>query len=60
MRDLLQLAGLPAQAYAPHSFRAGATMDLVGEGASVECIRAFGRWKTQAYAKYVRHNLVVV
>ena len=60
LRSILQLAGLDPTKYAPHSFRIGATTDLVGRGASVETIKAFGRWKTGAYSKYIRHNMVVV
>ncbi len=60
IRMLMEAAGLDPKGYAPHSFRAGATTDLVSQGASQERLRAFGRWKTTAYTKYVKHNVVVV
>ncbi len=60
LRYLLQMEGLCAARYAPHSLRIGATRELAGEGASTKQICAFGRWKTQAYKKYIKHNVLVV
>lgn len=60
LRILLDLAGLDKTKYASHSLRIGATTDLAGSGASTEQLKAFGRWKTGAYGRYVRHNMVVV
>ncbi len=60
LKQLLQMAGLDKSKYATHSLRIGATMDLAGSGATSEQLKAFGRWTTRAYSRYVRHNMVVV
>ncbi len=60
LKKLIELAGLDKSKYATHSLRIGATTDLVSSGATSEQIKAFGRWKTGAYGRYVRHNVVVV
>ena len=60
MRVMLEAAGLNPKVYVPHSFRMGATTDLVAVGATVEKVRVFGRWKMAAYMKYVKPNVIVV
>ncbi|XP_075068922.1 uncharacterized protein LOC142158646 [Mixophyes fleayi] len=40
--------------YGTHSFRIGAATAAAARGASVNEIQALGRWKSQAYKKYIR------
>lgn len=41
-----------------HSFRVGRTTDLAMSGASDEYIRQVGRWKSNAFRKYVRPDVL--
>ncbi|XP_075067878.1 uncharacterized protein LOC142158118 [Mixophyes fleayi] len=46
--------GLNPVEYGTHSFRIGAATAAAARGASVNEIQALGRWKSQAYKKYIR------
>jgi len=40
--------------YKPHSFRIGAATNAFSNGATTESIQQMGRWKSQAFKKYIR------
>jgi len=44
--------------FKPHSFRIGAATHAFASGVSVERIQQMGRWKSQAFKKYIRLNAV--
>lgn len=46
--------GLDAGRYKPHSLRIGATTQAALDGHSALQIRAMGRWKSDAFLKYIR------
>lgn len=58
--DLLALvfrrAGLPCSNYKSHSFRIGAASLAAEQGLSDSQIRLMGRWKSNAFKKYIRVN----
>ncbi len=60
IRDLLKALKMDPTHYSSHSMRIGATTDLVSGGASDGQIRIFGHWKSNAGAKYVRPDEIVV
>ena len=49
----LRLAGLSTISYTTHSFRIGRATQLAMKGASEATIKATGRWKSNAYNKYI-------
>ena len=50
----LQLAGLSPNNYTTHSLRIGRATQLAMEGVSETIIKTTGRWKSNAYTKYIR------
>ena len=50
----LQLAGLPHSSYTTHSLRIGRATQLAMDGFPESTIKATGRWKSNAYLKYIR------
>ena len=58
--DLLALVfrhfGLPLGKYKSHSFRIGAASMAAEQGLSDAQIRLMGRWKSNAFKKYIRIN----
>ena len=59
LREMLRrstiFAKLPSQLIKPHSFRIGAATQAASKGASDQQIRSLGRWKSDAYKKYIRN-----
>lgn len=54
VRTGLQKAGLNPEAYAGHSFRIGAATTAHAHGIDDSTIMTLGRWKSNAYQRYVR------
>ncbi|XP_075039042.1 uncharacterized protein LOC142099473 isoform X1 [Mixophyes fleayi] len=54
LKRALGEVGLNPVEYGTHSFRIGAATAAAARGASVNEIQALGRWKSQAYKKYIR------
>ena len=60
LKDSVTALGIDPGHYSSHSLHIGATTDLANSGASDAPIRVFGRWKSNAGAKYVRPDEIVV
>ena len=54
----LVLLDLDCTYFKPHSFRIGAATHAFSTGASMETIQQLGRWKSNAFRKYIRVNCV--
>ena len=54
LRKSLAWAGLPTLSYKGHSFSIGAATTAAMQGVSDEEIQRMGRWKSQAFRKYIR------
>ena len=54
LKECLELEGLPAKQFNTHSFRIGRATQLARDKASEATIKATGRWKSNAYQKYIR------
>jgi len=54
LKNALTWAGLPHESYKGHSFRIGAATTAAMRGMSDEDIQRMGRWKSQAFRKYIR------
>ena len=52
----LDMCQLSSSIYKPHSFRIGAATLAFQNGASGEVIQRMGRWKSDAFQKYIRVN----
>ena len=50
----MQTAGLDAHAFSGHSLRIGAATTAAAAGLPDWLIKAMGRWKSDAYLRYVR------
>ena len=55
----LAWAGLSYTKYKGHSFRIGAATTAAMQGVSDEQIQRMGRWKSQAFKKYIRIPMLV-
>ena len=54
LKELLKAVGLNPLAYNTQSFRIGHSSELIKLGYSVEAVKRFGRWKSNAIYKYIR------
>ena len=54
MRSALSKAGLNPDVYAGHSFRIGAATVAHEKGIEDSTIMTLGRWKSNAYQRYIR------
>ena len=54
LSEAIRLCGLDPACYKGHSFRIGAASYAAGQGMSDSKIRIMGRWKSNAFHKYVR------
>lgn len=54
LKRAVSQSGLNPARYTPHSLRIGGTTALAGRGASDAQIRAAGRWRSDAWKKYIR------
>ena len=50
----INLCGLDSSRYKGHSFRIGAALYAAMQGMSDSQIRILGRWKSNAFHKYIR------
>lgn len=50
--------GISPVRYNTHSFRIGRATDLASKGASNQFIKAAGRWRSDAYTKYIRPSKI--
>ena len=57
LRQILSNLNVDAQLYDTHSLRIGRTSDLFKAGWSIEKIKIFGRWKSNAVYRYVSLRL---
>ena len=56
LRLLMRAIGLDGSLYGAHSLRIGGATALAAMGASPEVIKAHGRWRSDAYLRYVRER----
>lgn len=54
LSDALHYCNLDVERYKSHSFRIGAASWAAAKGMSDAQIRAFGRWKSNAFLRYIR------
>ena len=54
LSSAIQFCGLPPSVYKGHSFRIGAASHAADKGLSDAQIRLLGRWKSNAFQKYLR------
>ena len=54
LSEAIRLCGLDPARYKGHSFRIGAASYAAGQGMSDSQIRIMGRWRSNAFHKYVR------
>ena len=54
LNDTLRSAGYAPSLFKPHSFRIGAATSAAAMGVSDETIRRLGRWRSDAFLRYVR------
>ena len=54
LKELLECLNLNSNNYGTHSFRTGRATDLFKNGQSVETIKKWGRWKSNAVYRYLR------
>ena len=50
--------GLDAARYSSHSFRSGAVTEAAKGGATDTQIRLMGRWRSDAYRRYIRPDVM--
>lgn len=58
LHTLIKSTGLNHRSYNTHSFRIGRATDLALQGHSHSQIALLGRWKSQAFLKYIKPNIV--
>ena len=58
LRFLLSRLHFNCKLFGTHSFRIGFTTDLAKNGASITEIKTKGRWKSYAFIKYVRPDVI--
>lgn len=57
IRALVVRQGLDPKRYGTHSMRVGGATTLAHAGVPARLIRAAGRWRSNAFEDYIRHNL---
>ena len=60
LKGLLTSAGINAQRYSSHSFRAGAATTAAEMGVPDWLIKALGRWSSEAYQIYISTPISVL
>lgn len=58
LSNSLRYAGFDPSQYNPHSFRIGAASEAAEQGFSALQIRDMGRWKSDAFHKYIRRPVI--
>ena len=56
LKACVSMCGLPVSKYSTHSFRISRATQLSFEQVPEDQIRQIGRWKSNAYLKYIRHQ----
>ena len=56
LKSWLCKLGLNSELYNTHSFRIGRATDLAKVGVPEQVIKATGRWKSEAFARYIRFD----
>ena len=54
LREALSSVGIQADCYSGHSLRIGAATTAAGRGMEDSTIQTLGRWKSDAYKRYIR------
>ncbi|XP_074654505.1 uncharacterized protein LOC141908371 [Tubulanus polymorphus] len=54
LHKLISFLGLPEASYTSHSFRIGAATNAATNGVPEPVIRELGRWKSDAFKRYIR------
>lgn len=54
LRSAIQFSDLDPNLYKAHSFRIGAATEAASRGTPEQVIRSLGRWKSNAFQKYIR------
>ena len=60
LRQVLQILGLNPGSFSTHSFRIGYTSDTAMAGSSYPQLQLRGRWKSMAFQKYMRPDVIVM
>ena len=60
LRDALSSLRIPVEMFNTHSFRIGRCTDMANMGYSESQIKAIGRWKSNAFTRYIRPSIVSV
>lgn len=58
LQSLLRLVGIKASNYNTHSFRIGKATDMASKGYTHAQIAIVGRWKSNAFLKYIKPTLI--
>lgn len=58
LRKALSQARLPSHQFASHSFRIGAATEAATSGLPPGVIKRIGRWRSEAYKRYIRRSIV--
>ena len=58
LQTVISSLGLNKKDYNSHSFRIGRTTDMYTAGVPIRKIKAAGRWKSEAFRKYIRMDTV--
>ena len=54
LKLMIASTGLNNRLYSMHSFRIRRTSDLIKFGYSIDEVQRFGRWRSNAFYKYIR------
>ena len=60
IKNLVKLLNLQPRSYNTHSPRIGRTTDLASKGVPDQMIRQIGRWRSDAYLKYIKLDFVAL
>ena len=58
LRQALSASGITCDAFSGHSFRIGAATTAVAKGIEDSTIRTLGRWRSDAYHRYIRQDAI--
>ena len=58
LKSSIRSINIPADRYNTHSFRIGRATDLAMMGSPIHVIKAAGRWRSDAYLKYIRMDQI--
>ena len=58
LKKAADFLGWPTKGFSSHSFRIGAATTAAANGMQAEKLMEKGRWKSNAYRSYIRHELI--